>query len=73
MLPNENGEYIIQYIRFDMFNGLLSPKGKFVDRVDISDFAIHDNLDDIKTFFAGGVENMILVDSNGAKIVELEG
>lgn len=73
MVPNENGEYIIQYIRLDMFNGLLNPKGEYIDRVDIACFGIHDNLDDIKTYFAGDVENMILVDGNGAKIVELEG
>ena len=44
--PNGDGEYKLQYIRFDPINGRLEPE----NRVDISYVAVHDNLDDIVEF-----------------------
>ncbi|MBR2335948.1 MAG: hypothetical protein IKA62_06990 [Clostridia bacterium] len=64
MVPNENGEYKIQYIRLDLFNGLMSPKDEFVDRLDIADFAIHDNLEDIKEFYSD-IEYITLITGSG--------
>ena len=62
---NSAGEYKIQYVRFDPFNGLKSPKGDFVDQVDIGYFALHGNLDEIIAYCAeDGVAQVTLV-TNG--------
>ena len=40
---SEDGQYRVQYVRFDPINGRLEPE----NRVDISYVAVHDNLDDM--------------------------
>ena len=64
---NAAGEYKIQYLRFDPINGLKSPSGEFVDRIDIGYFALHDNLDEILQYCGeNGLEEITLV-KNGVE------
>ena len=72
MVPNADGEYKLQYIRLDLFNGLMSPKDSFIDRLDIADFAIHDNIEDIKEFYTD-IEYLTLVTSTGITNISTSG
>ncbi len=63
--PKDSGEYKLQYVRFDVFNGILSPKGSFIDRVDLGYFALHDNLDEILEFHKEDMETITLVTGSG--------
>ncbi len=63
--PKDSGEYKLQYVRFDVFNGILSPVGSFIDRVDLGYFALHDNLDDILEFHKEDMTTITLVTGSG--------
>ena len=61
--PNSDGEYKIQYVRFDPFNGIKTADGNFVDGMDLSCFALHDNLDEILEYFANdGISEITLIE-----------
>jgi hypothetical protein len=63
--PNSNGEYKIQYVRFDAFNGIKTADGNFVDGMDLSCFALHDNLDEILEYFANdGISEITLIEKD---------
>ena len=66
---NKDGEYKLQYVRFDVFNGLKSPTGQFVDKVDLGYFALHDNLDDILEFHKEDMETITLITGSGTREV----
>ena len=70
---NSDGEYKLQYVRFDVFNGLKSPNGQFIDQVDLGYFALHDNLDEILEFHAEDMETITLVTGRSTQEVSTSG
>ena len=70
---NKDGEYKLQYVRFDVFNGLKSPTGQFVDKVDLGYFALHDNLDEILEFHAEDMETITLITGKGTQEISTSG
>lgn len=60
--PNADGDYKIQYVRFDPFNGIKTANNNFVDGMDLSVFALHHNLDEILEYFAeDGISEITLI------------
>lgn len=66
ILVNENGEYSLKYLRFDPINGISDPSYC----IDLSYFAIHDDLDEMIEYFKNTGENeFLLITGNGAEII----
>ena len=61
--PNDNGAYILRYMRFDVFNAKLKTD---TNRVDIAYFAMHNSLDEILAFNADMGE-ITLITGNGSE------
>ena len=60
---SEDGQYRVQYVRFDPINGITDPNKEFKDHVDIAYFAFHDDLTEIFEYNAD--ESNITVVTNG--------